>query len=83
LQQVKRHHWESSEWGQNLFSGVQKQGATDKNCNTKFYTNMEKELLYCEGDRALEQAAWRGWRYSRPTWMLSCAGEPPLAGGLD
>ena len=53
----------------------------------------EKEFLYFESDRALEQGrsperlqSLLLWKYSKSTWTLSCVTycrEPALTGGLD
>jgi len=51
------------EWGRALlFHGVQQQNKEQhhKLEHRMFYTNNVEELLYCKGDRALEQAAQRG-----------------------
>ena len=52
----------------------------------------EEELLHCEGDRALEQAAHRDYGFlfsgrvqdpSGHSPVQSASGDPALAGGLD
>lgn len=56
------------------FQWCPEQGAMGTNWNTG---RKEEKLLYCEGDRALEQTAQRLWslllwRYSEPPWTLTC-----------
>ena len=69
-------------WSKALFSGAQQQKKEQQaqTATQEVPYKHEEELFYCEGDRALEQAVQIGcgvsfllWRYSKPTWMLSCA----------
>ena len=67
------------------------QGAVDRNWNIRISIWTQGRVFYCEGDRALKQAAQRGCeaslllqRYSKPFWALSfviCWRETALAGG--
>lgn len=44
----------------------------------KFHTNMQKELVYCEDDRAMEQAAQRGHGVSLPENIQDLPGHFPV-----
>ena len=52
----------SSGWGQALFSGAQQQdkGQCAQTGMQEVPSEHKEKLLYCEGDRALKQAALRG-----------------------
>jgi len=81
-------------WGQTLFSGAQWQdkGQRAQTEAWEIPVGHKEELLYSEGDGALEQVARRGCgvSFSRPSENLPgrgpvqpAVGDPASAGGLD
>jgi len=84
----------SGGWGQTLFSGAQQQyeGQWAQTEAQEVPSEHEEELLPSEGDRAPEQVAQRGGRFSFSGDIRDlpgqgpvqpALGDPALAGGLD
>jgi len=84
----------SGGWGQTFISGAQRQdkGQRAQTEAQEAPSKQEEELLHSEGDRALEQAAQRGYGVSLfgdiqdPPGqgpVQPAVGDPALAGGLD
>ena len=81
----------SGGWGQTLFSGAQWQDKGQwAQTEAREVPSHEEELLHCEGDRALEQAAQGGCGFSfsgdiqdPPEWgpMQPAVGDPASAEG--